>query len=62
MENTVGTRNKEHVGKHIIVPHCEFFPYCESSSVKVSINIPLLRVFILLESLLLRIPTVYHKK
>jgi len=29
-EHTVGTRDKEQVGKHIIVPYCEPFPYCES--------------------------------
>jgi len=29
---TVGPRNKAKVGKHRIVPYCESFPYCESSS------------------------------
>jgi len=29
---TVGTRNKEQVGKLKIIPYCEFVPYCESSS------------------------------
>jgi len=29
---TVGTRNKEQVSKHRIIPYCESFPYCESSS------------------------------
>jgi len=31
-KNTVGTRNKEQVGKHRSVPYRESFPYCESSS------------------------------
>jgi len=31
---TVGTRNKEQVGKQRIVPYFEFFPYCESISFK----------------------------
>jgi len=54
------------VAKHRIVSYCESFPYCESSSfikfnVGQSINIPLLRVFILLRSLLLRVSTVFFE-
>jgi len=30
--NTVGTRNKEQPDKYRIVPYCESFPCCESSS------------------------------
>jgi len=30
--NTVGTRNKEQVGKRRIIPYCESFLYCESTS------------------------------
>jgi len=30
--NTFGTRNKEQVGKHRIVPYCESFSYCECGS------------------------------
>jgi len=29
---TVETRSKKQLGKHIIVPYCKSFPYCEYSS------------------------------
>jgi len=62
---TVGTRNKEKVGQHRIIPYCESFPSCESqllAHVKISQQRKVyyydsLWVFILLRSLLLWVPT-----
>jgi len=61
---TVGTRNKEPVGKHIIVPYCESFPYCESSSFFKIIfwsmsTFRYYEFFLLLRSLLLRVPIAF---